>query len=51
MAKEPCGAKLRVSLEKVVEGTNQSVSLLKSTVEKLAVLMSMIKDAQRSNAL
>jgi len=37
----------RLSLERVVEGSNRSVLLLEKTVEKLLVLMATLKEARR----
>jgi hypothetical protein len=37
----------RLSLERVVEGSNRSVFLLEKTVEKLLVLMATLKEAGR----
>jgi hypothetical protein len=50
MAKGNSWAECILSLEKVAEGSNRSVILLKTTIEKLGVVMAAIKDAQSSNA-
>ena len=49
MAKGNSWAECIQSLEKVAEGSNRSVILLKATMEKLGVLMAAIKGAQISN--
>jgi hypothetical protein len=50
MAKGNSLAECILSLGKVAEGSNRSVILLKTTIEKLGVVMAAIKDAQSSNA-
>lgn len=39
----------QLSLEKVTEGTNRTVDLLQTTIEKLGALMAATKGFQRSN--
>jgi len=40
----------RLTLENLAESSQNSMILLKSTLEKLGVLMATIKDARRSDA-
>jgi hypothetical protein len=47
MAKGTSWAACRLSLENVSEGANRSEILLKTTIEKLGVLMAAMKDARK----